>query len=179
MRIVHPGVVLLFAAAAAGCAGPSEPTAPLTNAGGSRIAAAAGGRQQAVTGHANIFLANFQAEEKYSQSAIKHSDGSVSGEFELKSEQDGGLRVHGSLVCFTVVGNTARLAGLVESSTEPSFEGFHAVWTVVDNGEGANDPPDLTSDFFLASAVQAQFHCNVGFNLGATPVLSGNLQVHD
>jgi hypothetical protein len=181
MRTVHRGVVLLLAAAAAGCAGPSEPTVPLTTAGGSRIAADAGGRQQAVTGHANIFLSNFQAEEKYSSNAIRHSDGSVSGEFELKSEQDAGVRLHGDVVCFTVVGNTARVAGFVDSSTEPSFEGLHVVWTVVDNGEGANDPPDLTSDFFLVvSAASAQFHCDVGFAFTTPifPVLSGNLQVH-
>jgi hypothetical protein len=138
-----------------------------------------GGATQQVTGHANIFLPNFQAEEKYSNSAIRHADGSVSGEWELKSEQDGGVRLHGDVICFTIVGNTARLGGFIEKSSEPILEGLHAVWTIVDNGEGGKAPPDLTSDFFLATAEETLLHCAVGFNLAPfLPVLGGNLQVH-
>jgi len=141
---------------------------------------AAGGATEQVTGHANIFLTVFQAEEKYSNSAIRHRDGSVSGEFEIKSEQDGGLRVHGNVICFTIVGGQlARMAGVVEQSDADFVPpGTPVVWTIVDNGEGNNDPPDLTSDFFLATPAQAQFHCDVGFALAFLPVRGGNLQVH-
>ena len=120
--------------------------------------------------------------EKYSSNAIRHADGSVSGQFELKSEQDEGLRIHGDVVCFTVIGNVARLAGRVDQSNTPIVEeGAYVVWTVVDNGEGNKSPPDLTTDFFgPVSEEAAAFHCAVGFNLGPfLPVLGGNLQVHD
>jgi hypothetical protein len=147
-----------------------------------RVDAAASGAQQRVTGHATIFLPGFNAEEKYSNSAIRHADGSVSGQFELKSAQDGGLRIHGDVVCFTIVGNTARIAGRVEqSNTTLVPEGTYVIWTVIDNGEGAKDPPDQTSDFFgpFNEAVAAA-HCAVGFNLAPfLPVLHGNLQVHE
>jgi hypothetical protein len=181
MLTMQRGAVLFFTAAVIGCtAGPDRIAAPDRDADALQPLFAQGGAQQRVTGHANVFLPNFQAEQKYSNSAIRHADGSVSGEWELHSEQDGGVRLHGDVICFTIVGNTARLGGFIEQSTEPAFEGLYAVWTVIDNGEGANDPPDLTSDFFLVlTAATAQFHCAVGFNLAPfLPVLGGNLQVH-
>ena len=181
MLMMQRGAVLLFGAAMLGCAaGPDRVAGPARNADALQPLLAQSGVQQRVTGHANMFLPNFAAEQKYSQSAIRHADGTVSGEFELKSEQDGGLRVHGDVTCFTIVGNTARLGGFIEQSTEPAFEGLDVVWTIVDNGEGNNGPPDLTSDFFLVGTGGAQFHCAVGFAFTAPvlPVLSGNLQVH-
>ena len=153
------------------------------NASFDRVDAAASGAQQRVTGHATILLPSFgNAEEKYSSSAIRHADGTVSGQFELKSAQDGGLRIHGDVVCFTIVGNTARIAGRVEqSNTTLVPEGTYVIWTVIDNGEGAKDPPDMTSDFFGPfNAAVAAAHCAVGFNLAPfLPVLDGNLQVHE
>lgn len=179
---------LFLGLAVLGCtAAPDRVLAPdrLTNgpdATFDRVDAAASGAQQRVTGHATILLPGFgNAEEKYSNSAIRHADGAVSGQFELKSAQDGGLRIHGDVVCFTIVGNTARIAGRVEqSNTTLVPEGSYVVWTVVDNGEGANDPPDTTSDFFGPfSEAAAAAHCAVGFNLAPfLPVLDGNLQVH-
>jgi hypothetical protein len=179
MLATQRSAVLVLAAAVLGCAtGSDGPAAPARDADLSPLLRK-GGLQQRVTGHANIFLPNFQAEEKYSNSAIRHADGSVTGEFQLKSAQDGGLRIHGNVICFTIVGNTARLAGVIERSSDPTIPaGVHTVWTIVDNGEGNNDPPDLTSDFFGALPAQAQFHCAVGFILPLLPVLSGNLQVH-
>lgn len=153
------------------------------NAAFDRVDAAASGAQQRVTGHATILLPSFgNAEEKYSSNAIRHADGTVSGQFELKSAQDGGLRIHGDVVCFTIVGNRARIAGRVDqSNTTLVPEGTYVVWTVVDNGEGAKDPPDQTSDFFGPfSEAAATAHCAIGFNLAPfLPVLHGNLQVHE
>lgn len=179
---------LFLGIAALGCtAAPDRVVAPDRTIGGSdasfaQVGATASGAQQRVTGHATIFLPGFNAEEKYSNSAIRHADGSVSGQFELKSAQDGGLRIHGDVVCFTIVGNTARIAGRVDkSNTTLVPEGTYVIWTVVDNGEGANDPPDTTSDFFGPfNEAGANAHCAVGFNLAPfLPVLDGNLQVHE
>lgn len=165
----------VLAACDGGLTGPAKnlvPTVPSLSASGA---------QQQVTGHADVLLPSFaNAEEKYSNSAIRHADGTVSGEFELKSAQSGGLRIHGDVVCFTIVGNQARLGGLIDQSTIPSYEGLYVIWTVVDNGEGRNDPPDQTSDFIgPVSAATAATHCATGRNVGPfLPVLRGNLQVH-
>jgi len=171
--------VLLVVAALAGCATNSDQslTAPAQ-----RLDAAGGGVSQSVTGHANMQLPSFgNAVQRFSQSAIRHSDGTVSGEFELKSDQDDGVRLHGEVTCFTIVGNAARLAGeLDQSNAEFAPAGTYVLWTVVDNGEGGKAPPDLTTDFIGGvSAATAAAHCNTGFNLGPfLPVMSGNLQVH-
>lgn len=174
--------LLLSIAVLVGCTSSSElnPTAPMSPA--SEASFAASGAQERVTGHANIVLPGFgDAVQRYSQSAIRHADGTVSGQFELKSEQDGGLRIHGDVFCFTIVGNTARLAGRIDQS-DIAFApvGSYAVWTIIDNGQGSRSPPDLTSDFFVGlNEATATFHCAVGFNLAPfIPVLSGNLQVH-
>jgi hypothetical protein len=140
---------------------------------------AMGGATQQVTGHANVFLPVFQAEQRYSNSAVRHANGTFSGEFQLISEQEGGITIHGDVLCFTIVANRiARMAGVIERSDPEGFAGAHVVWTVVDNGEGANSTPDQTSDFFLVPPAVAQTHCAVGFALPLLPVLSGNLQVH-
>jgi hypothetical protein len=190
MTTISGRVVLLLGAVALGCTaapdrGVTGPNARLdrVDAAFDRVAAASGTQQQ-VTGFANILLPFFQnAEEKYSNSAIRHADGTVSGQFELKSAQDGGLRIHGDVVCFTIIGNMARLAGQIDQSSTPSIpEGTYVIWTVVDNGEGQNDPPDLTSDFIgpFTGAGAAAFHCSTGINVGPFyPVQSGNLQVHE
>jgi hypothetical protein len=177
MLTMQRGAVLLCGAALIGCSGNAdrELTAPEPI-----LEAAAAGPH--VTGHATVALPAFGgAEQKYSQSAIRHSDGSVSGEFQLKSEQEEpALRIHGNVICFTVVGNTARLGGVIEhSNTALAPPGTFVVWTVVDNGEGNKSPPDQTSDFFVVDPATAQFHCAVGFNLPLMPVVGGNLQVHE
>jgi len=185
MTTISGRVVLFLGVVALGCTVTPDRIVTVPNSTFDRVGAAASGVQQEVTGHANILLPFFaNAEEKYSNSAIRHADGSVSGEFELKSNQvAGGLRIHGDVVCFTIIGNTARLAGLVEQSDTPlAPEGTYFVWTIVDNGEGQNDPPDLTSDFVgpFPSAAAAAFHCATGFNVAPFyPVESGNLQVHE
>jgi len=137
-------------------------------------------QEQQVTGQATIVLDNFNnALEKYTQSAIRHADGTFSGEFELKSEQDTGLRVHGDVVCFKVIGNTAYLAGVIDQSdTEGAPPGSYVLWNIVDNGEGANSPPDLTSDFYVLPLDLVTLQCTEGIDLGAFPVVNGNLQVH-
>ena len=191
MTTISGRVVLFLGVVALGCTatpdrGVTGPNARLdrVDAAFDRVAAASGAQQE-VTGHANILLPIFGgAEEKYSNSAIRHADGTVSGQFELKSAQvAGGVRIHGDIVCFTIIGNTARLAGLVDQSDTPlAPEGTYFIWTVVDNGEGQNDPPDLTSDFVgpFTALGAATFHCASGINVGAFyPLQSGNLQVHE
>jgi hypothetical protein len=179
--------LLLAAAVAGGCAtGPDSPVAPARTLDRSPLFAAGGATQQ-VTGHANMLLPVFGgAEQKYSQSAIRHADGTFSGEFELRSEQtEPPIRIHGSVTCFTIVptpeGGMARLAGIIEQSNFAGAPaGTYAIWTIIDTGEGANSPPDLTSDFFAPfPPAIAEAHCAVGFNLAPfIPVEGGNLQVH-
>jgi hypothetical protein len=172
--------MLLGVMALNACGTNSETTAPRRSLPPPNFSAA--GAEQRVTGSATIILPNFgNARERYSLSAIRHSDGSVTGEFEEFSEQEGGQRIHAQVVCFTITGNSARLSAQIDQTNVPFGPvGSYVVWSLIDNGEGANSPPDQTTDiFFGGTAAQAEFHCRTGFNLAPYfASLRGNLQVH-
>ena len=179
MPSVRNGLIVLSGFAFAACNDNSGATSPKRALSGPSFEIVNAGNR--VTGSATILLPNFDnALERYSVSAIRHDDGSVSGDFEEFSAQEGGQRIHANVVCFNVTGNSARLAAQIDQ-TNVSFGpvGSYVVWSVIDNGEGAKSPPDQTTDiFFGGNAAQAQFHCDVGFNLAPFfESLRGNLQV--
>jgi hypothetical protein len=181
MRSAGQGAMLLLAVAVIGCGAGSDSTSPQRALTAPSFSASAAPEQR-VTGSATIRLPLFDnALEHYSLSAIRHKDGSVTGEFEESSEQEGGQRIHAQVYCFTVSGNTARLAARIEQ-TNVSFGpvGSYVVWSLVDNGEGAKSPPDETTDiFFGGTQANADTHCRTGFKLAPFfPSLRGNLQVH-
>ena len=81
----------------------------------------------------------------FSFTARRYEDGSVKGEWE-RQNRSGGFRAHGDVTCFTIVGNLAYIGGIIEQfPSDPGRVGNEAVWFVVDNGQGANAPPDLIS----------------------------------
>lgn len=179
MQCVGLGAMALCAVVI-GCGRGADATAPSRISPTTSLTSRAMEQEQ-VTGSATILLPlHGNAQERYSLSAIRHSDGSVTGEFEEYSEQDGGQRIHAQVYCFTVTGNLARLAARIEQ-TNVSFGpvGSYVVWSLKDNGEGAKSPPDETTDiFFGGTQAQAEAHCRTGFNLAPFfPSFRGNLQV--
>ena len=171
---------MLCAVALIACSASSDLTTPRPTAAAS-IVSARTTHQERVTGSATIILPQFDnAQERYSLSAIRQNDGSVTGEFEEFSEQEGGQRIHARVYCFTVTGNSARLAARIEQ-TNVSFGpvGSYVVWSVRDNGEGAKAPPDETTDiYFGGTQAQADTHCRTGFPLAPYyQSFRGNLQV--
>lgn len=172
------GVVM----AGTGCG--SDVTAPRSAIAPPSASFAKGGGDDSgdrVTGSAAIVLPGFaNSLEHYSVSAIRHRDGSVSGELEEFSEQDGGQRIHGSVVCFTVAGNTARLAARLDRSDVPFGPvGSYVIWSVVDDGTGKAAEPDLSTDiYFGADERVARFHCDTGAPLAPYyPSVRGELHV--
>ena len=137
---------------------------------------AAPGERESVTGHADFVAGAFHF--SYSFSAIRHKDGSVSGEFENHVENaltgEPILTAHVTIVCFTINGNVARIGGIIDRQTglpiPPGVapEGFI---TVVDNGEGRDAPPDLASPPGLGPPFQ---HCETGFQRPLFPIERGN-----
>jgi len=83
--------------------------------------------------------------------AKKWADGSVTGQWTRHLhcgpfEQSGcGGKSHGVVTCMTVIGNTAYLGGYATSGRFSEPPNNEVGWFVVDNGEGANDPPDIMS----------------------------------
>jgi hypothetical protein len=155
-----------------------EPTGP-TSSGLDRPLQKASGTQQQVTGSAFISLDGVP--ERITFSAIRHQDGRVSGQFQLFTEQIGGVRLHGIITCLGIDGTLARLGGEVTQSSPPGFESG-AIWAVIDNGEGAGAPPDESTDMFVFTPPEVvEEFCTGGLE---TPFLvpfhsaRGNIQVH-
>jgi hypothetical protein len=125
------------------------------------------------SGHANLLIAGEQ--QTFSFHVRTMPDGSDEGTFQVKSRgQD--ITAHGVLDCLRIVGNTAFVSGVVTNTKEPIFGGATFVlFTVVDNGEGADAPPDTWSDIFLFFA---PFSCDIFGLAPVNPVEEGNFQVN-
>ena len=154
---------------------------------------------QTVSGHVELDMPNedfpeFRVFEKYSFNAVKHSDGSVTGQFQIYDnypDYPSQLRivVQGEVTCFTIQpdGKTAWLGGVVTNGDyifegeEYSVTGTDANWIVVDNGEGNNSLPDEASDlsFGFDPGTTAANNCANGDspNYGYGPILRGNVKV--
>ena len=174
-------VVVLVSGLALGCLSDadSNPTSPSISWTSSPLESAKHGQQQ-VTGSIFINLVEFGgAPQRMSFSAVRHRDGRVTGQFQILSSQEPGIRVHGIVTCLGVDGNLARLGGVITRSSPPGFES-PAFWRVVDNGEGRQAPPDLASDVSAFNPPEiVEAFCEEGF--GDFPPLlpspRGNIQV--
>lgn len=105
------------------------------------------------------------------------------GEFELMLSTVTGVeqKFHGDVICMTVVGNRARIAGQIEkiwinNVQRPITGATHVIWTVVDNGEGAGSG-DTASPMFFNNATNALLHCTTGFAPVQLTPEQGNIQV--
>jgi hypothetical protein len=120
----------------------------------------------------------------YSVRAKRQNDGTIKGELDLWWSFNGGERIHGSIECFTIVGNVARLAARVDESNDSNIRpGSFLVWTIVDNTAGDDhdarraELPDMTSFLFLGDQTVALAHCASGFNMILRPSSKGDLEV--
>ena len=167
------GSAVLSALAAAGVAAAQQP-----------------GNASRASGHAAFstfppFLAVL-ATERYSfvaQNTDPATPIAAKGEFELMLSTVRGVeqKFHGDVICMTVVGNRARIAGQIEkiwinNVQRPITGATHVIWTVVDNGEGAGSG-DTASPMFFNNAANALLHCTTGFAPVQLTPEQGNIQV--
>jgi hypothetical protein len=89
-------------------------------------------------------------------------DRSVHGRYNYTQVRDGGvpLTVRGSLTCATIIGNHVWVGGIIEDSSRASLIGLDMWFQAQDNGEGANDAPDMSSTIGAAPAPAAQKYCD-------------------
>jgi hypothetical protein len=136
---------------------------------------------QSVTGSGS-FVAPQGDWRTFAFTARSYADGSVAGQWERIRRQPGnasGTKSHGVVTCFTIVGNQAFIGGSTTIgllSTPPNNEN---AWRVVDNGQGANSPPDQMSLEFVGAP--PGFAANYCATTPAAPSLNaiqaGNIQV--
>lgn len=114
--------------------------------------------------------------QRWTMNAVSADDGSAVGQFELFSEEGGGIRVHGSITCLSVDGNEAQLGGVITQSDIPDLIGLKVTWLVVDNGEGQGSP-DQTTDLFGNRDCESDLKSLPRFEL--FDVIRGDIQVRD
>ena len=176
------GRLIVLIAGLTACSGVSDrmiglrPTAArLADTGGNPVI-------QSLTGHWEVIgsLGNLN---KISVTAEKRLDGSVSGEVQYEQFTEDGMSIlaHGTVLCLTVNGNTARLALAGEQTTDAGTKSGFAILTAIDNGEGNPNPDFATNLIPVMAEERAVSHCSVPVvpDTRALPVQRGNLQVRD
>ena len=137
---------------------------------------------QSATGHGNLTVGGEL--RTFSFNAIRHPDGEVTGQFQLKSRATDVI-IHGEINCLLIVprpGGGAAFIGGEVTHTQGDPVGFvpgrPVMFTAVDNGEGSNARiPDMLSLLFATTPANLERQCTVGLGLGAGPVENGNIQV--
>jgi hypothetical protein len=106
--------------------------------------AANSGVTQSVTGsaHRTASRPGFTGWRTFSFNARMKADGSVEGRFQVNNH--GGSWMKGSVSCFTIVDNQAWVGVVAEQASREDLLGDR-VFVVIDNGEGKNDPPDMST----------------------------------
>ncbi len=173
------GTFVLFFASACG----SDQTGPTAVDNGGLILAAAG---PSASGHVEIDdLGSAFSIEKYSFNA-RIVKGAAQGQFQIKDviTAGGKITVHGEVTCLVVEpdGKTARMTGVVTSSSIETMVGTNTIWTVRDNGEGKKAPRDEATDLrYGVTQASADAHCATGIDPAAFGTFQesdrGNVQV--
>jgi hypothetical protein len=141
-----------------------------------------------VTGHATAQMPEYgNAPLFYDIVAIRRPNNTIDGRLALAvAFPSGPVVIEGDPVCFTVVGNTSRLAArVVRTNSADLPTGSYVIWSVVDNhpdGErqSGGRKPDLSTFFAkVLTNVEADWHCTVGINIGPFHPVQGNLTVHE
>ena len=143
-------------------------------AGSGVVASASGGYGFTGTAAGSVFDV-----QPFTWNVQVHGDGSVHGRFNYTQVRDGvELSARGSLTCAVITGNQVWVGGIIEDSSRASLVGLDMWFQAQDNGEGANDPPDMSSTLGAGGPGTAQQYCD-DHPVVRFPFLveSGNMQV--
>lgn len=126
------------------------------------------------------------ASEQYSFVALRTDPATpdaAKGQFEIMYTTTAGMdvKIQGDVVCMNVFGTNARAAGRItklwrNNVQSPLTANTHAFWVVVDNGESAATP-DQVSLMRFTNATIAQTYCATGFLSFVFPNQVGEIQV--
>ncbi|MGZ8411885.1 MAG: hypothetical protein ACXW05_04065 [Gemmatirosa sp.] len=187
-----------FSAAAADLRGASTVDGPLDVTFAREVAstqmaasvrAATGGR---ASGHVGLtlgfgFFTNI-ASEQYSFVALSTSNSptpfAAKGQYDMTLTTATGVvqEFHGQVICMSVTGNTARMAGQLTSVVVNGIPRpinpaqSHNIWSVTDNGEGRGTTDTASPMIFFPAAV-APLHCATDFIPPQFANQEGNVQV--
>jgi hypothetical protein len=156
-------------------------SAPTSLHPSSDAALAVVGRGASVVSGAGQYTGGFGT-AKVAAHAVRHSDGTVSGQYEQRNLQSG-FMMHGSLDCASRSENRVYLSGTITNVQKPGIfdipEGAGFMVVIEDHGEGASAPPDRVSPFIYGVPSQSCTDPWIqAFLVARTDALeSGNFQV--
>jgi hypothetical protein len=115
--------------------------------------------------------------DRYSYQAERTASGKIRGWFEYKTTTlSGTAKVTGDIVCFSVLGNKARLGGVITRSNSPDLPvGSELTWSVTDNYGKDSKVPDTASSLLGAPA---QLYCDGGLPYPEGPVVKRDAYVY-
>jgi hypothetical protein len=184
-RSIRPLAVVLCLTSA--CSDATTAVAPVAAKLPSSGLADVGGVALSVTGSGHV-IRNLTGEDElttFSYSAINHVDGNTSGQFQVNFRA-AEFSIKGTVTCVTAVGNTAWVGGVIDwiKSDDPadqSLTGTDVWWRVTDNGQGAGDPPDLSTSILLTipgNPITAASWCrDKPLTALSRPIAHGNIQI--
>ncbi len=131
---------------------------------------------QSVTG-SGAFTGGGGLLRTFSFTARRHADGSVHGRFTGFNRNSGG-RIAGRVTCFTIKGNAAWIAGVIEHANFDVI-GDETGWRAVDNGPASSATPDQLS--FAVGVTAADFCAETPgpppAGLGLVDIEAGDIKV--
>jgi hypothetical protein len=202
MKKAHRAMLALASFVLFGCSGESRPaTQPTAEADlGGFVNQASGGYHFLIPADFNGGIFGGAVDNRVTFHASRDAEGNVSGGWNYEQTDFGTAGIAytymGSVTCFRVhdtpvlrdfpdipamSGNRAKWGGPIERTTDPTVPvGTFAWFNSIDNGEGTNSPPDLSSIFGLGDEAANEAFCNSDAppnpNFGPHPV-EGNIQV--
>ena len=183
-KTIRPFVVASFTIA---CREPTTAVPSITATPPRTPVASAGGVALSVTGSGHV-IRNLTGDDElttFSYSAIRRVDGTTNGEFQINFRA-ATFSIKGTVTCVTARDNTAWIGGFIDwiKSDDPADQaltGTDVWWRVTDNGQGADDPPDLTTSILFTLPgvpITAASWCRDQPLRGLSrPIDHGNIQV--
>jgi hypothetical protein len=115
----------------------------------------------------------------FSFTAQLKEDGTASGTAQVNNRMVNEM-FQLDLDCLQVAGNIAIMSGIITRHTDTTAIGLTGIFGVIDNGAGANDPPDEVTQvfFFRPGLVSCRDIDPALVPANATPIAGGNVQVH-
>lgn len=181
----------LVATALVACDGAPDIAAPALQADAGNASVA--GLEASATGSGHLHYSD-NSIRAFAISAVKHADGSVSGQYQLtlaplRFFQDLGIAppiilAHGTVTCMTVVGNSAYIGGTVDSGENLDLvvgtDLSGVAIELIDNGNGSSaDADQISSAAFYGpgSVGSPQTYCDDPAPGTVFPIQQGNITV--
>lgn len=105
---------------------------------------------------------------------LKRVDGTVEGWYRSLRRGRGGARIRVRVECLHVTGNQAWASGSIVAALDPGNIGRPYSFRFIDNGEGANAPPDE-----IGVERFEDYDCELEPDIATRQIKIGNLQIRD